>query len=87
MKDYAGNDLEVGMKVLICVPDYKHLVWATVEKVNPQTVTCRYQVTWTNDYTKTTARYPNQVVVPMPPNLMTTAKWMESTLGMDVLPS
>lgn len=77
MKDYAGNELEVGMRVLICVPSYKHLVWAVVEKINPQTVTCSYERR--KDYRNSVPRLPNQVVVPvMPKRPMTTEEYLAS---------
>jgi hypothetical protein len=65
MRDMAGNEIEVGKDVLICLPGYKHLVWAKVEKIGPKMVTCSYE-RW-KGYMDQTPRFPNQVVVPMRP--------------------
>jgi hypothetical protein len=66
MKDFAGNELEIGDKVLICVPGYKHLVWAEVESFGPKMIICSYKVTWsTTGRRENVPRYPNQVVLPL----------------------
>lgn len=68
MKDFAGNELEIGDRVLICLPYYKHMVWAEVERFGEQMIVCSYRP---NDdptrYRKTVPRYPNQVVLPLTP--------------------
>lgn len=67
MKDFAGNEIEVGMKVAMIIPSYSHLVWGEVVKINPKTVTCKY-TKWKN-YEDTVARSPEQIIVPMNPLL------------------
>lgn len=64
MQDLAGNEFEVGQKVLLCLPYYKELVWGTVEKIGPKMVTCSYME---RDRMQQTPRRPDQVVVPMQP--------------------
>lgn len=65
MQDFAGNELEVGMKVLIVLPGYKHLVWAKIEKIGPKMANCSYE-RW-KGHPGHTPRFPNQIVVPMQP--------------------
>lgn len=60
MQDFAGIELEVGQKVAICLPYYKHLVMGQVEKIGAAMVTCSYK---RNGYPDKTSRYPNQVMV------------------------
>jgi hypothetical protein len=80
MKDFAGNELEVGMKVVIIVPSYSHLVWAEIVKINPKTATCKY-TKWKN-YTATVARTPEQIIYPMSPELQDRlgAEWLRANL-------
>lgn len=60
MKDFAGVELEVGQKVALCLPYYKHLVMGQVEKIGAAMVTCSY---YRGQYLEKTSRYPNQVMV------------------------
>lgn len=60
MKDFAGVELEVGQKVALCLPYYKHLTMGRVEKISKQMVTCSYTGPWGEDKTP---RYPDQVVI------------------------
>lgn len=64
MKDFAGTELQIGDKVAICVPNYKHLVWAEVVSFGKQMIVCEYQVTWSHDRKDRVSRYPNQVIFP-----------------------
>jgi hypothetical protein len=64
MKDMAGNELEVGMDVLVILPGYKHMVWGVIEKVGPKMATCSY-TQW--GYRHQTPRNPDQIVVPAKP--------------------
>lgn len=63
MKDFAGNELEVGDKVLICLPYYKHLVWGEVERFTDRMIICSYHRS--SGRRDTVPRHPNQVVLPM----------------------
>lgn len=67
MKDFAGNELEVGMKVAMVMPGYKHLVWGTIIKINPQTATCHYEK-W-KGYEDDVVRNSAQLIAPMNPTL------------------
>lgn len=49
MKDMAGNELVPGDRVLICVPSYKHLVWATVQSFGAKMIICSYVPHWRRD--------------------------------------
>jgi hypothetical protein len=65
MKDFAGNELAIGDKVLICLPHYSELVWAEVEKFTEKMIICSYQPNYHNARRVTAPRYPSQVIYPL----------------------
>lgn len=42
MKDFIGNEVTVGDKVVFIEPDYHNLTFGTVCKINPKSVTVEY---------------------------------------------
>ena len=46
MKDFLGNELSVGDKVITIIPNYRGLVLATVIKFTPKKVRVSYKNTW-----------------------------------------
>jgi hypothetical protein len=64
MKDFAGNELAIGDKVLICLPHYSELVWAEVEKFTEKSIICSYLPAY-QIRRITIHRNPSQVIYPL----------------------
>lgn len=47
MKDFLGNQLDIGDEVVLTAPQYRHLVKAKVIAFTPKKVRVEYSNTWT----------------------------------------
>lgn len=46
MKDYLGNEVEIGDQVTVAIKNYRGLITATVVGITNQTILVEYQNTW-----------------------------------------
>lgn len=64
MKDFIGNELEVGDKVIFIAPNYRHYAKGIVQRFTKETVVIEYTNTW--NYIKGSAmtikQIPSQVI-------------------------
>jgi hypothetical protein len=82
MKDFAGNELEVGQKV-ICLTAGRStswMIWGTVVGFTPQKVKLEIKPSWVSSgQTELVRRDPKNVVIPMTPKRkMTSDEYLAS---------
>lgn len=59
MKDFIGNEVHVGDKVVCIEKDYKNLIPGEIVKLTPKAMKVKYGEGWREDVV---LRYPDQVV-------------------------
>ena len=62
MKDFLGNDLEVGDEVVFMFLKYRSLGKGVIIKITPKTILIEHPHFNMPNYTTTTKQFPNQVV-------------------------
>lgn len=71
MKDFAGNELEIGDKVIVLTTGRRvvpHMIWAVVVGFTPQKV--RVHIQRPNGFSEITVRDPAYVVLPLTPDTL-----------------
>lgn len=62
MKDFLGNDLEIGDEVVFMFLTYRSLGKGRIVKFTPKTILIEHQHPNLSNYTTKTKQFPNQVI-------------------------